>query len=41
MIDDGKKLIESGSYTESLAKFEEAEALLNSIGIASEKDRLA
>ncbi|HQL83293.1 MAG TPA: LysM peptidoglycan-binding domain-containing protein, partial [Spirochaetota bacterium] len=28
------------SYTESLAKFEEAEALLNSIGIASEKDRL-
>jgi len=40
MIDDGKKLLEHGSYTESLAKFEEAEALLNSIGIASEKDRL-
>ncbi len=40
MIGDGKNLIESGSYTESIAKFEEAEALLNSIGIASEKDRL-
>jgi len=40
MLDDGKKLLESGSYTESLAKFEEAESLLNSIGIASEKDRL-
>lgn len=38
MIDDGKKLIDNGSYTESIAKFEEAEALLNSIGIAKEKE---
>jgi nucleoid-associated protein YgaU len=41
MINDGKKLLESGSYAESLAKFEEAESILKSLGIAGEKGRLA
>ena len=41
MIAEGNKLIESGSYTESLAKFEAAESLLYSLGIAGEKKELA
>ena len=40
MIADGKKLLEGGSYRESLLKFEEAESLLYSLGIAKEKDDL-
>jgi nucleoid-associated protein YgaU len=40
VIDDGNKLLEDGSYAASLAKFEEAESILKSLGIASEKDRL-
>lgn len=40
MYSDGKKLLESGSFKESLTKFEEAESLLHSLGIAEEKDRL-
>ncbi len=40
MISDGKKLMENESYTESLVKFEEAESLLYSLGIVSERDRV-
>ncbi len=40
MIADGKKLMESGSYRDSLSKFNEAESFLYSLGIAGEKDRL-
>ncbi len=40
MISDGNKLIEGGSYRESLSKFNEAESLLYSLGIAGEKDDL-
>jgi nucleoid-associated protein YgaU len=40
MIADGRKLIESGSYKNSLAKFEQAESLLYSLGIAGEKKKL-
>ena len=37
---EGKKLLESESYKESLAKFEDAEALLKSISVAREKGYL-
>jgi len=40
MIADGTKLLESDSYRDSLSKFNEAESLLYSLGIAGEKDRL-
>ncbi|OHD63740.1 MAG: hypothetical protein A2176_14480 [Spirochaetes bacterium RBG_13_51_14] len=40
LINDGKKLLGSESYRESLVKFEEAESLLNSLGVAREKDFL-
>jgi len=40
MISDGNKLLEGGSYRESLSKFNEAESLLYSLGIAGEKDDL-
>ncbi len=40
MIADGKKLMENESYRDSLSKLNEAEALLYSLGIAGEKDRL-
>ncbi|MBN2078266.1 MAG: LysM peptidoglycan-binding domain-containing protein [Spirochaetes bacterium] len=40
MVDDGKKLLASESYGESIAKFEEAELLINSLGIVRERDRL-
>jgi nucleoid-associated protein YgaU len=40
MIANGRKLIESESYKDSLLKFEEAESLLCSIGIAGEKKEL-
>jgi nucleoid-associated protein YgaU len=40
MIADGRKLLESESYKDSLAKFEEAESLLCSLGIAGEKKDL-
>ena len=39
-IDDGKKLMAGGSYKESLAKFDEAESILKSLGIAGEKEKL-
>ena len=35
---DGKKLIEGGSFKESLDKFNEAESLINSLAIAGEKE---
>ncbi len=41
IIADGKKLLEGGSYKESLVKFEEAEALLYSLGVAKEKGDLS
>lgn len=41
IIADGNKLVESGSYKESLVKFEAAESLLYSLGIAGEKKDLA
>lgn len=40
MIADGKKLMESEAYRDSLSKFSEAESLLYSLGIAGEKERL-
>ncbi len=40
MIADGKKLLEGESYGDSLSKFNEAESLLYSLGIAGEKDTL-
>ncbi|MBP7734729.1 MAG: LysM peptidoglycan-binding domain-containing protein [Spirochaetes bacterium] len=38
MISDGNKLFEGGSYKESISKYNEAESLLYSLGIAGEKD---
>lgn len=35
---EGKTMIDGGSFKESLVKFGEAEALINSLGIAGEKD---
>jgi len=40
MIADGRKLMQSESYRDSLSKFNEAESLLYSLGIAGEKDSL-
>jgi hypothetical protein len=40
MIADGRKLIEGGSYKDSMLKFEEAENLLYSLGIAGMKKEL-
>lgn len=40
MIADGRKLMESGTYKDSLLKFNEAEALLYSLGIVKEKESL-
>ena len=41
MVEDGKRLMAAESYAESIAKFDEAELLLRSLGIAGERDRLA
>jgi nucleoid-associated protein YgaU len=38
VIDEGKALMESESYRESIAKFEEAESLISSLSIAKEID---
>ncbi|MBN2158003.1 MAG: DUF4398 domain-containing protein [Spirochaetes bacterium] len=39
-IAEGNTLLESGSYPESLAKYNDAESLLYSLGVAREKDYL-
>jgi nucleoid-associated protein YgaU len=40
MIAEGKKLLGSEMYKDSLQKFEEAEFLINSLSVAGEKDRM-